>query len=647
MTVTTTASFLYQDFKNNFPFETIRPKQHDILKKICNAFNSGFKVVVVEAPTGFGKSPVAIAVARTLGSSYICSATKDLQTQYVKDFPFLRAVRGMGNYTCLAKEDFVENKTYACGKCGILNENLSNKITNADECNHKTVEYGPCRSGQTSYKHEAKSCALCKSRRWDSTATNTTTNKSKFHDGCRYRTYLEDYEIEFQNTDNEQIELSPLRREEYQAWYKITNKNDSDFWMHTSNFEDFEKIRKDFVPCPYYDQLNKGIMSSHSIFNYANFLTFLRLKTEILPKRALLILDEGHSVESQFVEQVGLSISKRVLQRYIPTAIFEKIKYGYEDKIEKKWLVFLDDICQAIKDALPDMSSEEIRLDANNYLQKIEQGIDEIASNPANWIVSKIEIENGKVIKVEFKPLDVSSYCKKLFDKCDRTLIMSATILDVNTLCRNIGLDMNTVKFIQADSDFPIENRPIYQMNTAYLNYTSLQLETVQREISSAVDKIMTVHNKDKGIIHCTSYAQVQFIEKYISTENKRRLILTDPERFNGRDEVIMEHFTTAKPTVLISPSLHTGLDLKDERSRFQIIVKVPYLSRSDRWIEARRLKDDAWYNWQTAIRLVQGYGRSIRSKDDWAKTYVLDSAFKPFIMRNKLPKWYTVAIRE
>ena len=112
----------------------------------------------------------------------------------------------------------------------------------------RTVEYGPCRSGQTSYKHEAKSCAQCKSRRWDSTATNTTTNKRKFHDGCRYRTYLEDYEIEFQNTDNEQIEVSPLRREEYQAWYKITNKNDSDFWMHTSNFEDFEKIRKDFVP---------------------------------------------------------------------------------------------------------------------------------------------------------------------------------------------------------------------------------------------------------------------------------------------------------------------------------------------------------------------------------------------------------------
>jgi ATP-dependent DNA helicase DinG len=128
MTATTTAAALsYEDFRNNFPFEIIYPKQYDILKKICDAFNSGFKVVVLEAPTGFGKSPVAITVARTLGSSYICSATKDLQTQYVKDFPFLRAVKGMSNYSCLVKEDFIENKTYACGKCGILDENTAKK----------------------------------------------------------------------------------------------------------------------------------------------------------------------------------------------------------------------------------------------------------------------------------------------------------------------------------------------------------------------------------------------------------------------------------------------------------------------------------------------------------------------------------------
>ncbi|MGC1930630.1 MAG: hypothetical protein WA667_16805, partial [Candidatus Nitrosopolaris sp.] len=40
--------------------------------------------------------------------------------------------------------------------------------------------------------------------------------------------------------------------------------------------------------------------------------------------------------------------------------------------------------------------------------------------------------------------------------------------------------------------------------------------------------------------------------------------------------------------------------------------------------------------------------GRSIRSKEDWAKTYVLDSAFGPFVKKNKniLPDWFTQAIQ-
>jgi ATP-dependent DNA helicase DinG len=48
---------------------------------------------------------------------------------------------------------------------------------------------------------------------------------------------------------------------------------------------------------------------------------------------------------------------------------------------------------------------------------------------------------------------------------------------------------------------------------------------------------------------------------------------------------------------VLISPSLHLELDLKDDLSRFQVIVKVPYPDRSDKWIEAKSERDQEWYN--------------------------------------------------
>jgi Rad3-related DNA helicase len=183
-------------------------------------------------------------------------------------------------------------------------------------------------------------------------------------------------------------------------------------------------------------------------------------------------------------------------------------------------------------------------------------------------------------------------------------------------------------------------------MNIAYLNFNNLQLQEVKTKIAIAIDNLMTLHKNHKGLIHTTSYEQLNFIRENISQTNKRRLIVTDPEI--QRDEVIGEHVNSTKPTVLISPSLHTGLDLKDDLSRFQIITKVPYPNLGDRWTDAKRKASRQWYTWQTALRLVQGYGRSVRSKEDWAKTYVLDSAFGPFINRNKniLPNWFTQAIQ-
>ncbi len=97
-----------------------------------------------------------------------------------------------------------------------------------------------------------------------------------------------------------------------------------------------------------------------------------------------------------------------------------------------------------------------------------------------------------------------------------------------------------------------------------------------------------------------------------------------------------------------IFQATNSGLDLKDNLSRFQIITKVPYPNKSDRWINAKRKEDEEWYYWQTALKLIQAYGRSVRSKEDWAKTYVLDSAFGYFVKKNQniLPIWFINAIK-
>jgi ATP-dependent DNA helicase DinG len=641
--------FTLEDFTKNFPFETIRPKQLEVLQQVCDTLNAGYKYIVLEAPTGFGKSAVAIAISRTLGSSYICTATKNLQSQYTNDFPFLRSVKGMSGFVCLVREDHILNNSYACDKCKINQVKNLTSINSIQECDHKAVSFGPCRDDQVGYHHFTKECGKCVDIK---AGVKKKPFIADFHDGCRYRTFKEDYEKTDPNTDYEDIILKSSRAEQYLKF--STNLN----WVHMTNVANpavFNVRTKEFTPCSYYDQLNKGIVASHTIFNYANFLIFQRFQTSnVLREKELLVLDEGHLIEERMISYVGVTIERWRLQRYMHTAPIEYTKLHFSSSIKDGWLPFLSGLYDALKELIESgRLQREIRIEAKEYLQKLEFTISEIDLDPGNWIVSNIERDdkhdpNSRIKSISFKPLDISRYCQRMFTQCNNTLIMSATILDADAFCKSVGLERSKVKFIQADSDFPVENRPVYNLSITKLNMASMSMEKTQRQIANGIDQIMNAHKEDKGIIHVMSYPQVNFIRKYLSRENNHRLIATDQENMSG-EEAMAKHTSPSndKPTVLISPALHLGIDLKDDLSRFQIVVKVPYGDLGDRWIKAKLDKDQAWYNWKTALTFVQACGRSIRSKDDYAVTYLLDSLFERFIdeYKSKLPGWFRDAI--
>jgi ATP-dependent DNA helicase DinG len=647
----------------------MRDSQSYVLNEICEAFDSDFRYIVLEAPTGFGKSAVGMAVALTLGSSYICTSTKDLQAQYKRDFPFVRIAKGKSNFPCLIKEDQFKNGIYECRTCS--SSGYTSKRINA-YCYHKTVDFGPC----------------------------FTSNSDIALNGCIYKPAVTKYEVINKGTKDEQVFMNNQTKETYQYEYSE--------WLQAKSLKE---RRKEWIPCGYFDQLNIARNASHSIFNYSMFLRLLPREKKITP-RELLILDEGHLLEAEILNLTGFILSKNKWRKYLPS--FTIINCGdieifldFLIQLEAKMLTLLGD-AQKIKELLvlrkqkynwnsinlikinkitvtkitdfftpegrENLKEDAISNNTNDELEELEDDIaeylgkkissrelaeqaildtenltmliDSILTNPKNWIVSDIKTENDEVKEVELKPLDISPYCKSVFDRCSKTLVMSATILNSNTFCRNIGLCVDDVKFIQVQSDFPIENREIYPLNIAHLNYNNLQLQETKFSIAKAVDSIMTIHRNDKGIVHTASYKQLKSIKENLSEDNLQRLLVTDPNI--QREEIIAEHINSIKPTVLISPSLNTGIDLKDELSRFQIITKVPYPNLADRWINAKRDLDNEWYNWQTALRLVQAYGRSVRSKEDWAKTYVLDSAFGPFVKKNRylFPEWFIQAIR-
>jgi ATP-dependent DNA helicase DinG len=368
------------DFHRNFPFPTLRERQSHVLNEISTGFASGYEYIVLEAPTGFGKSAVAVATALTLGTSYICTSTKDLQTQYARDFPFLKVAKGKNNFICPVKEDFIKNGTY---KCGLDSNNT--------KCRHTSADYGPC-----------------------------INNESFRHDGCKYRTSERDYRVDNKGTRDEEVFIDEDTIKCYQNKYSQ--------WLHPENLK---KELRVWRRCGYYDQLNIALVSSHAMLNYPIFLAYLTNRKG-LPARSLLVLDEAHRLEEEVVKFTGISISKRRWKRYISDLkIFD---YGFDD-IEK-WIDFLTDLKEKMLHLTEDMS-EELAVEAIRDIEKLKGAIDNICSNPKNWIVNEIKKENNEVTKVELKPLDVSPYSKDVFEKCTKTLMMSATILDKDAFCKS------------------------------------------------------------------------------------------------------------------------------------------------------------------------------------------------------------------
>ena len=86
-----------------------RDHQRIAIREILLAYEEGAECVVLDAPTGSGKTVVGEAVRRLLpgtlagqlggrnATSYICSS-KALQEQFVRDYPYAKVLKGRSNY---------------------------------------------------------------------------------------------------------------------------------------------------------------------------------------------------------------------------------------------------------------------------------------------------------------------------------------------------------------------------------------------------------------------------------------------------------------------------------------------------------------------------------------------------------------------
>lgn len=417
------------------------------------------------------------------------------------------------------------------------------------------------------------------------------------------------------------------------------------------------------MECPYEKAKAEWIGSKVGLTNFHLFDTLSLYLTATLDEREsnVLIIDESHDFESVFCDFISTNLSTVSLKKY---GFNLKEIENYDNKIRRiDYLTqyigfiqnqFISDI-EKKADWLKEMvanSKGKTKTKYTKYLTHCESQVhrfkyllNEYSKDKSNWVLDVSKIKSDKMYSgklLEAKPVWANRYIKDvIWDNYDHIIFMSGTILNKTMFSYINGLEDKYTKYFEIPSPFPINRRPIYYLRLGKMTYNEKE-ETFKKQLVY-IKKILAKNKDKKGIIHTYTYEFSEWLQK---NYYDNRLIYHKSE---NRDEMLQKHIVSKSPSVIVSPSMMSGIDLKDDLSRFQIIMKIPFPYLGSNKIKQRQKTNKQWYSWKTIVDLVQMYGRSNRSVEDWAETYILDSSFSDVLKYNgdSIPRWFTNAIKE
>lgn len=390
-------------------------------------------------------------------------------------------------------------------------------------------------------------------------------------------------------------------------------------------------------PCPYSMAITTAQSTPIVIHNMHSFIYQTQF-TEKFEPRNLLVVDEVHELEGMLREFLTSSITVGVGN------LTDLDKPRIEDNAES-WADYLSQ-----DKFLPKLTQLEIDTKAQDpdyqtsldtYLNNVEA----LRRKSSRVVASRRQTPpqvSSRMTTWDFTPVSLGTSAKDVFfDMAGKVLLMSGTIYDKAVFCSTLGINPDEAAFLRIGSTFPASNRPIYcrpdlQVDTSFANWNQ-NLGEILEKINTIVAKFPDV----KGLIHAPSYDTAQIIAAAIKDGRGMAHLKSD---FQSKLE---EFYELKGNKVFVSPVCQQGVDFKNDRAVFQIIVRVPYMNTSDAFAEYQVKNNFAWYNHQALVTFGQQIGRINRSESDFGITFCLDSRFNKFISKNHrvIPKWVHEAI--
>ena len=427
--------------------------------------------------------------------------------------------------------------------------------------------------------------------------------------------------------------------------------------------------------CPHSGAREGFISGKISLTNFYLYILYALYMPKSLEARSsnVLIVDEAHEFDDVMSDFITIKITETLVKR---------LKFSNEDEIIKKlkkvtsitsyteFLTYLQgEVAYTIADIEKSLGSQrrnpktdkrdnklsklfgtknadtklmQVITDLLQYQSKIEIFLKEYKDNPNNWVLESNYNEKTKQKELSLEPIWAFDYLDKyVFSNYDMVFLMSGTILDKNLFCQLNGLDVTKAVYYSIDSPFPTKNRPIFYMPLGKMSYTKKE-ETFKQYVPY-IQKILNKYPDKKGIVHTNSFELASWFSRDVKDP---RLVYHDS---SNKDEVLQEHFGTEKPTVIVSPSMDTGVSFDDDKARFQVIAKIPYPSLASQKNKLRQKNNPEWYSWKTVSGLIQMTGRAVRSNEDFADTIIIDGSFSDLLRHSGhlFPHWFQEAIKK
>lgn len=382
--------------------------------------------------------------------------------------------------------------------------------------------------------------------------------------------------------------------------------------------------------------------AQHLITNYSYFFIGKLYAGNLLP-RSITVWDEAHTINEVFSEHCAIYISENRLKKTYNEAA-ENLTLG-----DAKLFKNLRDITKALVDG---------KINDDNFgsyledLAGIYSAISKEAEREANRKISTSLASYQKLSKLhkkyegffckiddffkfgfehvfEYNPKQKEATVKPIFVKdmfqelshSDHHLFMSATITE-EFMETTLKLDKEKTKFIQLEPTFPPENKAVVFYSPLPLNFNTLKDEKTRQALDAKVKAVVKKHIElgESGIIITPSFDLTERLTIALKGYN-----VFDHQRGEKLADLLDSFKRETEPAILISPSLFEGIDLPDELSRFQVMVKAPFGSLGEKRMKHICDYYPEVYELYTILKLIQGCGRSVRSPTDWCTTYMLD----------------------